>query len=73
MEEEERAPFTKLIWMKLGSKPQGGQDEIIQLSVRLTKRIKDEIDAIIEQGYYLTASEFIRAAIMDYLRELGEL
>lgn len=38
------------------------------ISLRITKKMKDQIDKIIEKGYYVNQSDFIRTAIRRMLR-----
>ena len=37
---------------------------------KLTKRLVDEIDSVVEEGWYANRSELIRAAVREILRKV---
>jgi len=44
-----------------------------QIWVEVSDRLLEEIDKLIEEGYYNTRSEFLRVAIRTLLKEHGRL
>jgi Arc/MetJ-type ribon-helix-helix transcriptional regulator len=48
------------------------KEEAITVSLRLPKRVIEEVDKVVEQGFFQSRSDFIREAIRQYLIRLNE-
>jgi len=48
------------------------KEDAITVSFRLPRKIIEEVDKVIEQGYFQSRSDFFREAIRRYLLQLNE-
>jgi Arc/MetJ-type ribon-helix-helix transcriptional regulator len=48
------------------------KEDGITVSLRLPRKIIEEVDKVVEQGFFQSRSDFIREAIRQYLIRLNE-